>query len=80
MKWRLLLTFNLKCGGVMARSVLIKSCLVQFLELWSSQSSPFAWEYGKVEFDSLVLKSAFYLQKNLLHVFFSGSEIYTMGE
>lgn len=70
MKWRLLSTFNLKCGGVMARSGLIKSCLVQSLELWSSLSSPFAWECGKVEFDSPVLQSAFYLQEKNLNVFF----------
>lgn len=35
-------TFNLKCGGV-----LIKSCLVQPLELRSSLRCLFAWEYGK---------------------------------
>lgn len=70
MKRRLLQAFNLKCAGVMARSVLIKSCLVQSLELQSSLSCPFAWEYAKVEFDSPVLKSAFYLREKPCVYFF----------
>lgn len=54
----------------MARSVLIKSCLVQSLELQSSRSCPFAWEYAKVEFDSPVLKSAFCLREKPCMYFF----------